>query len=163
MSELQAIEPLEKSIMAIIATTAPEQIKDVLDRLDLMADRIKECRSKLEASMIDWIRENGDLVIGPVRYYVGVKKTTKCINVPEAVTEILTACDGDLEKMCQAFAAQPIKHGYVKTILPEDVYARLFKTSDEDELKEGKPKLQKFDERFTRRPALPRQPEGANQ
>jgi hypothetical protein len=49
----------------------------------------------LELRVVGWIRCNGDIKIGSIRYYVGNDRVTRCINIPQAVEMTLRACAGE--------------------------------------------------------------------
>lgn len=143
---------------AILAMTAAdiESMMAASNALSVYIKRGKELQAMYEDAMVAIIEANGpqELPTGPegevVRYYIGNKRTTKCVK-PGAVLELLlTATDGDFDKVVEHFASQPFKYGACKQTLSPEGYAAGFEVTDEPELKEGKPKLQKLDTRFLR-------------
>lgn len=143
------IAELDDSASAELAAAA-------LDKVRLWNELGRELKAKLEAAMIRFIQANGEVTIGPVRYYVGTKKTTKCLDNGEAVKSMLEL--GGVELLRDVLSSSAFKHGAARKRLAElgceDVYDRLFETSEEQELKDGKAvktvSLLSFDERFKR-------------
>lgn len=140
---------LETDGLSINPDTSVEVIADVLNRLQVIKERTREAEALIEQRLVERIREAGPFVVGTIRYYVGVKRTTKCIDVPATLDALLTVTGGDWGAMAQLLAAQPVKHGAAKGVLDEATYDRLFKVDEADELREGK--LQKADTRFLNR------------
>lgn len=120
-------------------------ILDLVKHIEEMAGQI---RKQSEDEMIERIRADGEIVIGSIRYYVGDKKTTKCIDIQKCIEALLTAAAGDLEQVCKTLSSQPIKHGAAKEILGETEWSKFFVVETETELKEGKPRLNKVDTKF---------------
>jgi len=144
MSDLATLESV-----SISTTTPVEEISRILNDLDVMKRRIHEAEAFIEQQLIERIKESGPFVVGSIRYYVGRKRTTKCVNVPAALDAVLMAVGGDWEKFATFLAAQPVKHGAARSLLPGEVFDGLFRVEEEDELKEGSAgKLMKVDQRF---------------
>ena len=132
-----------------IPTMSTEQLAELLSALAGMKERIKEAEKLVDGQLIERIKESGPFILGTVKYYVGKKKTTKCVNVPGAMEALLTAVGGDWEKFTEFMASQPVKYGAAKGVLDSKTYAGLFETTEEDELKEGSAgRLLKADTRF---------------
>ena len=77
-------------------------------------------------------------------------KTTKCVDVPQAVHDIFDDCGGDLETFAGHLVAQPFKHGAVGKLMTETNFKKLFITETKLDLKTGKAKrkLAAVDQRF---------------
>lgn len=145
------LEPLETAIARIEPTTPIDDVAYALNRLDSYMQFGRELKQRLEEAVIDWIQANGDLVIGDVRYYVGVRKTTKCIDVAAAVDALLAASGGDMQAFVACLASDALKHGAAKKVLGEQ-WDRYFKVEAKPKLENEQPKkeLMKVDERFVK-------------
>src|SRR5690554_3989402 len=132
-------DKLEADVLLITPDSPDWTVAAVMDRLKAAEERLKQIKGFVTEKVIEWIEANGDLVIGDVRYYVGPKKITKCIDVPGAVAALLIASDGDFGKLCEFFASQPLKYGACKEPLG-DQWDQFFRVEEVIDLKEGKPK-----------------------
>ena len=131
-----------------------ESVVDRLGQLDVLMSAARQLKDNLEQAVIEWIEEHGDLHVPgmSVRYYAGIRKSTKCTDVPKAFLALLEASGGDLDKALGTLASGAIKHGAARGLLAEAVFDSLFVTEEKPELKEGKPRksLIRVDERFAR-------------
>ena len=128
-----------------------DDISTAIDMVQLFHQLGKEFTKALDAAMLEWIEANNrDIVVGDVRYYAGVYKTTKCTNPTGLLDALLTTTGGDMDRVCKTFASNAFKHGACRDILEPDKYDELFVTEERPQLKEGKPVKQvlKFDQRF---------------
>jgi hypothetical protein len=140
---------LESDGLRISPETPTDEIARILNTLGAMKERIKEVEKLIEAQLVERINQAGPFVLGTVRYYVGKKKTTKCVNVPGALEAVLLAVGGDWEKFTEFLSSQPVKYGAAKGILDAETWGTLFKVEEEDELKEGSAaRLMKTDTKF---------------
>lgn len=140
-------------LLASLDTTVPvSQVVDVMNAVDAYVRRAKEFKVQLEQAMIEWIKANGDIEIGTVRYYVGTEKETKCVDQREALEAFLDAAGGDLDAVSTMLASGAFKHGAARALLDEERYAKLFVTTEKSKLKEGKPdrKLIRVDSQYVR-------------
>ena len=147
-----AITIIEQECTAIAPKLTNDEVAAVLDRVNFYAAEMKRVKALTESLVMEWIRENGDLVISPtVRYYIGTDKSTKCLDQPAAVDALLDAAGGDMGAFCECLAANAIKHGAAKKRLSPAVYDSLFRVEIKESLEEGKPKqkLIKADDAFT--------------
>jgi hypothetical protein len=97
-----------------------DQVMEVKDRLDTAKRLVREADAMMKRALIDYINEHGAFEFGGIRYYVGSRKKTTCVNVPAAVESILQHVGGDFHAFCDLLAAQPIKHGAARGVLGED-------------------------------------------
>lgn len=130
---------LRSSVLGISAEASVEQIADVLGRVEIATKALKEIKALAEERIIERIREQGPFTVNEIRYFIGPKKTTKCIDPIGTADAILQAIGGDLEQFVAVLAAQPYKHGAVKALIGEERWSRLFKVSEEVDLKTGAP------------------------
>ena len=118
---------------------------------DALKDATRALCDQIEESVIEWIRVNGEVSIGDVRYYVAPNKDTKCKSVLGTLRAALEATGGDVDSIAQLLSASAWKPGACKKVLGEDVCRALFETRETDALKTGEPprdRLQASDGRF---------------
>ena len=53
----------------------------------------------LVVDRIGWIKANGDLQLGHLRFTVGAQSVTRCLDVRETVHALLAACGGDVDSV----------------------------------------------------------------
>ncbi len=158
---MQAVGPtidcrrVQADILCIDPMMPAERVLEIYDVVRFWQQQLKELQQKCEAAMIAYIKATGrDLEVGNgVRYYVGKDKSTKCVDVPAAVTALMDATQGDMERFCSVLAANALKHGAARKVLPPDAYKQYFVETIKEALEEGKAtvpveKLIKADERF---------------
>jgi hypothetical protein len=146
---------VQEQIIAIGPGVAVDDIALALDRISAIKARVKELESDLKERMLDKIREDGPMVIGSVKYWAGVEKTTKCRSVPAAIECALEVSGGDMERLAGVLSSNAVKHGAFRALLDEygqaHLFEKLFETVEQIVLKDnGKPAktLQKADQRF---------------
>lgn len=121
----------------------PEEIADVLGKVEAHYARAKELRDSLKAAMVEHIEATGaDLVIGDIRYYAGQEKKTECVAVRDTAEALLAKLEGDFAAVCEYLVAQPFKPGACRDFLDADTFASLFRTEVKAKLCEGKPRKQ---------------------
>lgn len=140
-------------LLASLDTTVPvSQVVDVMNAVDAYVRRAKEFKVQLEQAMIEWIKANGDIEIGTVRYYVGTEKEAKCTDQRTALDLILEASGGDLDAVASVLASGAFKPGAARALLSPVQYEAVFLTTEKSKLKEGKPdrKLIRVDSQYVR-------------
>lgn len=154
-NDIQACDPISipellSRVLSLSTDVEMDKVLDVMDKVEAAKAKLKEVSASLESAVIEWIKANGDIEMGTVRWYVGLTKTTKCIDNGKTLEALFEACGGDFAKVAEMLASGAFKHGACKGVLSEDQYAALFVVKESDELKEGKPnkRLQKVDSRF---------------
>jgi hypothetical protein len=151
-----SVQLMRRDFLAMVASLSPEssqdEVLDVLQRISVAKQAIKELEAMAEESAIQWIDQNGDIVVGDVRYYVGKTKTTKCVDVRATMDAALTATGGDVDAMTELLSSGAWKHGACRKVLSPDDYERLFITTEKPDLKTDEPKrsLQRVDQRFVK-------------
>lgn len=139
--------------LASTDTPSIEQLSATIDAMDCLKAATKELSARFNEAMIEHLQEHGEFTIGHRRYYLGVKKTTKCANPKATVQRILEVTGGDLDKVLECLVAQPFKPGATRTLLDGDTIG-LFEERIEQEVREGKPtgkakrEVKVFDTRF---------------
>ena len=152
---------IETAILSIGDDTPDERIGEVLNLVACADDRIKEIKRMARGAIEAHIEANGrDVVIGDIRYYMGMDRKTKCIDPEATMAAILTLADGDMKAAHERFlSSDAFKYGSIRKGLEEqpDVarFDDLFTVEEKPVLKDGKPihgvkKLQSVNERFLR-------------
>ena len=145
---------LSQAVDAAVAAIAVDVPVDVVLEHLMYAESLKrigaDAYDRLSAAAAAWITVNGEFECNGTRYYVGPKKVTKCINKAAVFDAMLAHCGGDMSAACEFIASEPWKHGSIAKELSPAQFKQLFEVTFVDELKEGKPKLNKADQRFIR-------------
>lgn len=139
------IYALRKRVLTLDRETGKEDLLDVMMLADRLAADLKAVRNLLDSVVLDWIKGNGSIQVGDVRYYVGPVTNVKCLQPEHAVQALfrkaapggwdavriletmLTESGGDLEAAGQALG------GYLDQAL--EIFAGAFLSSGG--LKEG--------------------------
>lgn len=147
----ELLDTIDAAIAAIEnGEASPDQVLAAIDFTQRLKEIHAQLKDRLEVAAIAFIKKHGDIQDGTRRFYVGVAKTTKCTDLRGTIEAVLLASGGDFDAFAGCLSSNAFKPGACKDILGE-AFGKLFKTSDEDEMREGKPakqKLQKVDTRF---------------
>lgn len=114
--------------------------------LDLAA-KFKEAAREVservnKAVLARLLPSNGELTMGPKKWYVGKEKTVKCRNVRSAVEALMQATGGDYDRFVECLSSNAFKPAATMKALGENA-GECFETTYGDELK-----LKVSDERF---------------
>lgn len=141
---------IEQAVSLLTPKAPDEMVLSLLELTAALKRRAVELRQYAEQLAVAWIETNGDLVAGPIRYYAGHHKETKCLNQRRAIEALLSAVSGDLDAFCLLLAARALKPGACRGVLDPEQYAHLFQTERKVVLKDGKvtKRLIRTDERF---------------
>ena len=133
-----------------------DQIIAALDAVDTLKETVDMLGELSEAAAIRYIKANGDIEVGTVRYYVGTTRTTKVVDAAVTFAELLDRVGGDFKEFTATLVAQPFKPSAARTVLG-DAYEKFFHTKIVDDLMTGKPKrsLKRSDTRFERSTTQP--------
>jgi hypothetical protein len=147
-------DQLDLAASNITPDLTPDQVAEVYVKGKAYLERGKLVMKAIESAMEQYITETGKpIVIGPVRFYVGEKKETKCVDQGEALRSLLELFGPD-HIAAQFLSTGAFKLGAIKKEVDEETYGRLFKVEVKQELKDGvakaEKKLQSIDERFIR-------------
>lgn len=150
-SLVQATRQTLVNQLATLSTDSPkEQVLDVYDRVCLLKSLAKELAQMADAAMVEWIKANGEIEVGDLRYYVGKSKDTKCKDVRRTMESALNATGGDVDALVGLLSSGAWKPGACRQVLPPEEYAECFHTVEVEDVKTGKPKvgLQKVNTAF---------------
>lgn len=151
-----------QDMLEIVLAATPdaplERIQEAENFIAFLKETAKEGERLLNNLKIERIKATGPFMLGTRRIYLGQKPTYKVRNASEAFQLILEAVKGDEEKLIGCLASGWLKHGEVRTLMTEAgmpaLFDKIFKTNEEDEVREGKPvrekKLMTADTRFIR-------------
>lgn len=153
MSLNELAERIETDILGITPELTPDQVAEVRLRVNAFMEHAKKLKAACDEAMIQYITGTGKpIVIGPVRYYVGDRKETKCRDQVEA-TQTLVEQFGPEHVARNFLSTGALKHGAIRKEVDAETYDRLFEVVSKPVLKEdGTPEkqLQSIDERFIR-------------
>jgi hypothetical protein len=145
-------EIVKAEIVNLPADASNDVLAELLNRVAVLKEAAKEAADMLDARMVEMIQESGqDIVIGTVRYYVGVKKTWKCADKKRAIEAVMQLADTE-DQVASLLSSDPVKRGAVAALAEEkklDI-GGIWTCDESDELREGNPKLQKIDTKFLR-------------
>lgn len=145
-------------LMRLAASLATaEDAGRAVEALSMMRVLLKQARQDVkivEDAVMEWMTVTGtkDLQASEgVRYYVGTKKKTKCLDLNATLEAIITIAGGDIETVAEALSSNAIKPGHAKKVLG-DAWLDHFEVTEELDLKTGKAKkeLKLADGRYIR-------------
>ena len=114
-------------------STAEETLTIIHD-IAAFSQAAAELKRKAEAATIAWIDLNGELNDGERRWYVGVEKKEKCIDIAKTLTALIEAKAGDVDGVAQYLTSDPFKAGACGSVIDRDTH---FKSEYRKDLKEG--------------------------
>lgn len=120
----------------ITTESTPEEVGQYMDAVAATLAAAKRQKQQCDDAVIEWIRANGDLVIGDVRWYVAKPRTVKCPDVGAVLSSMLERVD--IEHVVNCLSADCWKQGAVRSVLGDAEHRRLFKITRPDTLKAGK-------------------------
>jgi hypothetical protein len=141
-------DQIQTALARIDPASSLDLLLEAFDKLDAIRAWLKERDAEMDALALEWIRANGTLRFQrpdgtAVERRLAKKKTTKCIDIPGTIQELLETVDGDFDRFCTFLASQPIKYGAAREALNPAMYDVLFQTTEEDDVK-----VVKIDTRF---------------
>lgn len=144
-----------KVITSKVSTVSDLAFDERINLIGLIGDmtcRLHELKQQAEDAAIEYIGTHGEQVIGVIRYYVGPNKTTKPIDLAKAAEGMLNMSGGDWQTFTDCLSSGAFKPGACRKLfeLNRGDFNAFFETVETNELREGKPKLQKFDPRFVK-------------
>lgn len=133
------MEDLETAIITTSPDDDTHKLLELYFRLKAYIERGRDMKLMLEEKLVENLSANGPVMVGDVQYRAGVKKTTKCQNLPGAVQALLESVGGDFDAFCQCLSSNAIKYGAAREPLG-DRWDEFFKVEEQLELVEGKAK-----------------------
>jgi hypothetical protein len=140
---------LNQTVLAL--DDAPtDTLLDYGGRIDAAKALLKEISQRWEAAMVSRIERDGPIEVGPIRYYAGPDKDTKCVDVRATTEACMDAAQGDVDAYTSVLSSNAYKPGACRKLLPPEKFDALFVTTERVVLKEGKPakQLQKVNTSF---------------
>ena len=140
-----------KELLAAISVMPGEATRDeitaALDAADQARREARQVSDAIEAIAKDWIAENGEVVIGETRYYVGPKKTIK----PRSIALIFeTLHKRGTADLLACLSSDPFKQGTVKKTVGQEVWDTLYEVKVDVNLEAGEltEKIKKANDAF---------------
>jgi len=142
---------IQSEVDVLDSDVSLERMAELRFKIDFLKQFAKEADAKWNAVMLDHVEQNGEQVIGEIRYYAGVEKKTKCPDKAKGLETILECAGGDFGAVAEMLASDPFKPGACKELLGER-WGEVFEVTEKAELKEGKPskKLMAINPKFIR-------------
>jgi hypothetical protein len=79
------------AVAALTPESPQDAVLEAMTRVDRLKAETKEIAALLETAVIEWIKTNGDLTMGTVRFYVGPDRSVKLVDKAQAVRRIFEA------------------------------------------------------------------------
>ena len=158
----EVYRPAMESIATFIDAVKPGCDLEAVDTAQRFVEALgklhKVAKVALEQNLIGKINEDGQIVIGDIRLYVGNKTTRKCLDPVAAYNAMLKEAGGDESAVQDCLASQAFRPAQVEAQFPK-TYAAHFETTVATDLKTGKPlkTVKKHDPRFVRSRSAPKQ------
>ena len=142
---------LERQVAEANADTAKDMLVELRDCVLVLQQRTKALRERIDQTFVAAIEAHGPIQVGPIRYVVGIDRTTRCTDTKGTTEVLLEAVGGDLGRYCEQLVAQPYKPASVRAFIPPEAYQRCFETVVRKSV-EGEPveRLMKVDTRFVK-------------
>jgi len=132
-------------VNAAVAMLDDADFAGVINVLGIIAEckrGLAELQKLAEAVAVERLEAIGPQVIGSIRYYAGVSKTTKPRDLREAVEAIMHASGGEWPRFVDCLSSNALKTGECRKLFAEagspELFDVVFETVEKAELKEGK-------------------------
>ena len=103
------------SVLTLNEDSPPERFEETRGVLDALKDRIRELDETWKAAALARCIEHGEMVLmGHRKFYAGVEKETKCVNVRGAIEGIYEATGGDFDVLVGCLSVNALKPGATK-------------------------------------------------
>lgn len=139
-------------IASLPSAKAVEEVLAVMNDVERFQIKAREIKGQLDAALIAYIDEHGEIELGDKRWYVGNETDYKQrTDIETTVSAILEVTGGDLSAFCSLLASDALKPGACKKALG-DRFGELFEAVKKPDLKTGKPKriVKVADQRFSK-------------
>ncbi len=113
-----------------------DSILQVKSKLAFCKASIKEWEGRIDAALFAYIEANGPQQVGPIKYYIGTAKTTKCRNVGKALEALLQATGGDFDEVVACLSSGAIKYGACRNWFEPAIWDTHFEQIVKREIKE---------------------------
>jgi hypothetical protein len=146
-----SVAAVEERVNALAPDAAgEEEIVNWLNLTEVLLQRAREIRHRMEQVAVEWIQLHGPLAVGDIRYSVGCPKTVRCLDVARCLRLVLAGCGGDVDGVAAYLRADPWKYGSVRSLLGESEFEQAFRSEWKPKLVEGRPQrqLQQTNTRF---------------
>ena len=146
-------EPLATLRQALAPLGGDEGHDDVATRLNALecaCREVTELRRIWMESFAEWLGLHGDLQMGPVRWHLSIERVWKCRDPGGALDLLLQVIGGDVKGLAEFLAADAIRPGATRAVLPPEDFESLFMKVERPKATPGKPRPIRDDLRFSR-------------
>lgn len=93
----------------------------------------RDYAAMVDDAALEYLDRHGAVETPTERYYLGKSRTTRCRDTGRCIESILAATGGDLDKLADLLASQPLKHGACKGVLGDE-WDRHFEVVEKDKV-----------------------------
>lgn len=146
---METLEIMRGVTSLVPGEATPEQFGEAASKVQALKDAVAEISDLLNTTMVEHIQATGNPIpAGPdMEWRLSRTKRVKCRNPAQAVTTLLEITGGDLDAVGECLAANPLKHGAVRSRMEQ---AEVLKKYDEmfEESWSEKAELKQINKRF---------------
>lgn len=128
-----------------------EEVCAALDFVQRLSEVARELKRRVDIAAIGYIQTNGEIQIGPRRFYVSEgTKTTKCLDTRKTYEKVMEVAGGNVDAVLDCLCSDPWKPAKTMKLIGYGA-DKLFKTTRKPKLnQEGQPEpvLNVVDQRF---------------
>lgn len=135
-----ALQVLHSEAVSIASEKSAERVADIFNRIKAAKTHVREIEASLEAALIEWIDEHGELVVCDKRYYVGRETKIRCTDKAGAMDAVLSSAYGDVATLLGVLCSEPFKPSATLVLVGPEAFQRCFASEVTKDLKTGKPK-----------------------
>jgi hypothetical protein len=125
----QHVRDLEAAIVFLGEDSPVDALLTQRNAVDSIKVAVKGLDELMGQKMLEWLRKNGNIDAGPVKYILSRSKSEKCQKVAETVNAVYKAAQGDESKLVECLVAQPFKPAATRKTIGEEQYAQLFEST----------------------------------
>ncbi len=127
---------IQNQVLAINTSMTVGEVMMVGNDVDFLLQHLKEIKKQHTEAVIEWIKVNGEFMVGDNLYKIGKTKTVKCLNLAKTVEAVLNACGGDFAEFVQVLSSGAFKPAATANVLGDDAEQHFLTTwKDKIELK----------------------------
>lgn len=113
------IAEVHDAVIRISPDMSEEDVLRLREQVLFMQSGIKNLKASLDRALIEWMKANGDMHVGPIRLFVKKAKRTKIRDQAKTFEALVEALGGDVEQIAGCLRAQGIKVTSLKLILDD--------------------------------------------
>lgn len=128
-----------------------EEVCAAVDFVQRLSEVARELKRRVDAAAIDYIQANGEIQIGPRRFYVSEgTKSTKCIDTRKTYEKVMEVAGDNVDAVLDCLCSDPWKPAKTMKLIGDGA-DKFFETTRKPKLnQEGQPEpvLNVVDQRF---------------